>query len=82
MEMPYKFFANSNWIKGIFEKAHEKEVGVLLNGGRGNLTISWGSALPYYAMLLRKMKWVLLLNELNQYSEKIGGNRCECFLNR
>ena len=56
MEMPYKFFENSFWIKGIFEKAHEQEIGVLLNGGRGNLTISWGSALNYYAILLKKVE--------------------------
>ncbi len=75
MEMPYKFFANSNWINGIFAKAHEQEIGVLLNGGRGNLTISWGSALNYYALLLRKLKWINLTQELHQYSKNIGGNR-------
>ncbi|MFD0682142.1 MULTISPECIES: lasso peptide isopeptide bond-forming cyclase [unclassified Paenibacillus] len=75
MEMPYKFFANSNWIKGIFEKAKEQDVGVLLNGGRGNLSISWGSALNYYAVLLKKLKWIRLYQELNQYSKHRGGNR-------
>ena len=24
MEMPYKFFENSFWLKGMFEKAHEE----------------------------------------------------------
>ncbi|NOU97352.1 lasso peptide isopeptide bond-forming cyclase [Paenibacillus sp. LMG 31456] len=75
MEMPYKFFANSNWIKGIFEKANEQDIGVLLNGGRGNLSISWGSALSYYAILLKKLKWVRLYQELNQYSRHRGGDR-------
>ena len=56
MEMPYKFFENSFWLKGMFEKANEEEVGVLLNGGRGNLSISWGSALDYYAILLKRIK--------------------------
>jgi asparagine synthase (glutamine-hydrolysing) len=75
MEMPYKFFANSNWIKGIYEKAHEQGIGVLLNGGRGNLSISWGPALGYYAVLLRKFKLLKLFNELNQYSQNVKGNR-------
>ena len=35
--MPYKFFENSYWIKGIFEEAHRQGIGVLLNGDRGNL---------------------------------------------
>lgn len=75
MEMPYKFFANSNWIKGIFETAHEHGIGVLLNGGRGNLSISWGSAMQYYAVLLRKLKWIRLISELDKYSKNIGGSR-------
>lgn len=75
MEMPYKFFENSFWLKGMFEKAHEKGMGVLLNGGRGNLSVSWGSALDYYAILLKKMKWIRLFHELNQYSKYTGGSR-------
>ncbi|WP_078428893.1 lasso peptide isopeptide bond-forming cyclase [Alkalihalobacterium alkalinitrilicum] len=75
MEMPYKFFENSFWLKGMFEKAQEEDVGLLLNGGRGNLTISWGSAIDYYAALLKKLKWLRLFQELNQYSQKAGGAR-------
>ncbi|WP_209122925.1 lasso peptide isopeptide bond-forming cyclase [Alkalihalobacillus sp. BA299] len=75
MEMPYKFFENSFWLKGMYEKACEEDVGVLLNGGRGNLTISWGSAIDYYATLLKRLKWIRLLQELNQYSQKAGGAR-------
>lgn len=75
MEMPYKFFANSIWIHGIFHKAHNDNVGVLLNGGRGNLSISWGPALNYYADLLRRLKFFSLLKELNEYSNHRGGNR-------
>nr|WP_263325095.1 lasso peptide isopeptide bond-forming cyclase [Neobacillus sp. Marseille-Q6967] len=75
MEMPYKFFENSFWIKGIFEKANEDGLGVLLSGGRGNLSISWGQAIDYYAILLKRMKWIKLLKELNQYSQNVGGAR-------
>lgn len=54
IEMPYKFFENSFWLKGIFEKAQEQDVRVLLNGDRGNFTVSWGFPLEYYSLLLKK----------------------------
>ncbi|TYS60087.1 asparagine synthetase B [Sutcliffiella horikoshii] len=75
VEMPYKYFGNTHWIKGIFEKAYHNNLGVLLNGGRGNLSISWGPALYFYATLLKKMKWIHLLDELNKFSNNVGGNR-------
>ncbi|MFJ8265547.1 lasso peptide isopeptide bond-forming cyclase [Peribacillus asahii] len=75
MEMPYKFFENSFWLKGMFEKAHMEDVGVLLNGDRGNFSVSWGFPLEYYAILLKKIKWILLLQELNQYNKNVGGSR-------
>ncbi|KMY51903.1 lasso peptide isopeptide bond-forming cyclase [Peribacillus loiseleuriae] len=75
LEMPYKFFANSNWIDGIFREARQQGIGVLLNGGRGNLSVSWGPVYNYYAILLKRLKWIRLYKELNQYSKKVGGNR-------
>ncbi|MHA7139541.1 asparagine synthase-related protein [Rossellomorea arthrocnemi] len=75
IEMPYKYFENSFWLKGMFEKASEKNVGVLLNGGRGNLSISWGSALHHYAYLLKRLRWIRLIKELNKYSHNKGGSR-------
>lgn len=75
MEMPYKFFENSFWLKGMFEKANDNEIGVLLNGDRGNWTVSWGIAEDYYAILLKQLKWIRLYQELNQYCRKVGGPR-------
>ncbi|MEK3991757.1 asparagine synthase-related protein [Robertmurraya sp. FSL R5-0851] len=75
MEMPYKFFENSFWLKGMYEKASEENVGILLNGGRGNISISWGTALDYYALLLKKFRLIKLFQELNQFSQKVGGSR-------
>ncbi|MFC0216449.1 asparagine synthase-related protein [Paenibacillus chartarius] len=75
MEMPYKFFENSFWLKGMFEKASEAGAGILLNGGRGNLSISWGPAYDYYAVLLRKFRWLKLARELHQFSLRTGGSR-------
>ncbi|MDQ0198801.1 lasso peptide isopeptide bond-forming cyclase [Neobacillus ginsengisoli] len=75
LEMPYKFFENSFWLKGMFEKAHEKGIGILLNGDRGNFTVSWGFALDYYATLLKKLKWIRLFQELDYFSKNVGGAR-------
>ena len=33
------------------------------------------SALDYYAILLKKLKWLRLFQELNQYSKNVGGAR-------
>lgn len=74
-EMPYKFFENSFWLKWIFIEAYNKKVGVLLNGDAGNLTVSWGKALNYYGLLMKRLKWFQLVQELNQYSIKTGGDR-------
>lgn len=72
MEMPYKFYENSYWLKGIYEQAHQQGIGILLNGQRGNWTISWGHAIDYYATLLKKIKLLSLYREVNLYSKNIG----------
>ncbi len=74
-EMPYKFFGNSFWTKGIYEEAHALGIGVLLNGARGNYTISWGPALDYYARLMRKWRWIRLYREIRLYSRNTGVGR-------
>lgn len=75
MEMPYKFFENSFWLKGIYEKAQQQGVGVLLNGQRGNWTISWGPAVDYQAILMKKLKWIKLYHELKLFSRNMGVGR-------
>ncbi|WP_310175458.1 asparagine synthase-related protein [Neobacillus niacini] len=70
MEMPYKFFENTFWLKGINEEANQQGIKILLNGARGNHSISWGSwklSIDYYATLLKKFKWIHLFNELDSY---------------
>lgn len=75
MEMPYKFVENSFWLSGIYEKARQDGVGVLLNGGRGNHSISWGPALDYYATLLKRLNLFRLYREMNMYSKNRGIGR-------
>lgn len=75
MEMPYKFFENSFWVKGIFEQASQDDIGILLSGARGNFTISWGPGLDYYSHLLKRLNWVQFARELKTYSRNIGVGR-------
>ncbi|EDX69479.1 lasso peptide isopeptide bond-forming cyclase [Bacillus cereus] len=79
LEMPYKFFENTFWLRGIYEKARLQGIGVLLNGQRGNWTVSWGPALDYQAMLLKKMKLRRFLHELYSYSKNIGVKKSRVF---
>lgn len=70
MEMPYKFFDNTFWLKGINQNASSQGVKVLLNGARGNHSISWGSmtlTFDFYADLFKKLKWRRLSSELDAY---------------
>ncbi|WP_115992333.1 asparagine synthase-related protein [Cohnella lupini] len=75
LEMPYKFIENSFWLGGIYEKAGQQGVGVLLNGGRGNYSISWGPALDYYATLLKRFNLLRLYREISMYSNNVGIGR-------
>ncbi|QNF26182.1 asparagine synthase-related protein [Metabacillus elymi] len=79
LEMPYKFFENSYWMKGMYEIAQEQGIGILLNGKRGNYTISWGPALDYQSALLKKLKWIKLYKELDKYSKNRGIKKSRLF---
>ncbi|MBZ5749685.1 asparagine synthase-related protein [Metabacillus rhizolycopersici] len=70
MEMPYKFFENSFWLKGINETAQKQGIKILLNGARGNHSISFGSwnlTINYYTTLLKQLRWIHLYRELDLY---------------
>lgn len=75
LEMPYKYYENSYWLKGIYEEASKQGIGVLLNGQRGNWTISWGHALEYQALLLKRLKLIKLSREIYYFSQRLGGKK-------
>ncbi len=75
LEMPYKYFENAYWLKGIHEQASAQGAGILLTGARGNFTISWGPAVDYYALLLRRFRWTRLLREIRLYGAIKGIGR-------
>jgi asparagine synthase (glutamine-hydrolysing) len=75
LEMPYKFFENTFWLRGMYEQAQQKNIGVLLNGQRGNWTISWGPVLDFYGTLIKNLKWIRLFLEVNQLSQNLGSDK-------
>jgi asparagine synthase (glutamine-hydrolysing) len=77
IEMPYKFFENSFWVKGILEQASKEDIGILLSGARGNFTISWGPGLDYYNYLLKNLNWIRFARELKSYSRNMGVGRAK-----
>ncbi|MFJ8352999.1 lasso peptide isopeptide bond-forming cyclase [Bacillus paramycoides] len=79
MEIPYKFFENTFWLSGVYEKASQNGIGVLLSGQRGNWTVSWGPILDYQAMLLKKLHWIRFYRELHLYSRNIGAKKSRVF---
>lgn len=79
MEMPYKFFENTFWLRGVYEKASQRGIGVLLSGQRGNWTVSWGPTFDYQAMLLKKLHWIRFYRELYLYSRNIGVKKSRVF---
>ncbi|NMO97642.1 asparagine synthase-related protein [Paenibacillus lemnae] len=79
IEAPYKFLENSFWLTGIAEQAQMESIGVMLTGGRGNYTVSWGPACDYYAQLMRKVQWIKLYREMKQYSRIEGISRFKLF---
>ncbi|MFD1956961.1 asparagine synthase-related protein [Paenibacillus thailandensis] len=75
IEGPYKNFENAFWIKGIHEEASRQGVGVLLTGARGNYSVSWGSTVAYYGMLLKKLRWLRLYREMTLCGKQLGTSR-------
>ena len=78
MEMPYKFFENSFWLKGMFEKAQKEEIGVLLNGVE-EIYYIMGVCFRLLCTSFKKIKMDSLYQELNQYSKNVGGLDYEDF---
>ncbi|MFB9330987.1 asparagine synthase-related protein [Paenibacillus aurantiacus] len=76
-EAPYKNFEGTFRIKDIYSQASNDGVGVLLTGARGNYTISWGSAIDYYALLLKRWQWIRFYRELTMFRKqtRVGINR-------
>ncbi len=69
LEQPYKILENLFWIDGILGQARDKNVGVMLIGGAGNITISYGIFTQCILSLWRSGKWIRLIKEIKAYSQ-------------
>ncbi|WP_274648629.1 asparagine synthase-related protein [Paenibacillus humicola] len=69
LEIPYKFFENAFWMKGIYEQASLLGIGVLLSGQRGNWSVSFGPALDYQARLIRQLRLIRFAREFWHYTK-------------
>lgn len=67
MEQPYKFIENSYWLCEILKTSSDMGVGVILNGQLGNFTVSWGSYMPYFLHLLKKLRFISFFREVAAY---------------
>lgn len=72
LEMPYKFFENTFWLRGIYAKAQEEGIGVLLSGQRGNWSVSWGPGMDYQARLFKQFRWFRFTREFWLYCNNLG----------
>ncbi|PEQ95207.1 asparagine synthetase B [Bacillus sp. AFS006103] len=65
LEQPYKFVENSFWLKGTDEIAGQMGLGVVLNGGMGNMTISQDSDFRSYVIkLFKQLQWKKLVTQI------------------
>jgi len=70
MEQPYKTIENLFWIDGVAAAAQKKNIGVLLHGSAGNLTVSWGNMQGYLLHLLQEGQWWKLIRQIRDRSKR------------
>ncbi|MFX4263345.1 asparagine synthase-related protein [Pelotomaculum propionicicum] len=63
LEQPYKILENLFWLDDILARAQELDLGVVLMGGAGNATISWGELNAYLLSLYRSGRWLRLFRQ-------------------
>lgn len=75
IEVPYKSTQNALWIERSMELAGEKGARIVLEGGYGNVTISYGSIAVYLNTLLSKKKFITFVKEYNCFAKRYGWGR-------
>ncbi len=74
LEQPYKTLENLFWIEGILARAEADNIGVMLTGGVGNTTISYGSMEQCLISLLGSGKWPAFIGELRKSAHRKQAN--------
>lgn len=68
-EQPYKILENLFWIDEILAQAELRGMGIMLTGGMGNTTISYGIFKQCLISFMHSGKWKILIRELNAYAK-------------
>lgn len=63
LEQPYKILENLFWLDDILARSRGLDLGVVLMGGAGNATISWGEINAYQLSLYRSGNLLRLFRE-------------------
>lgn len=71
-EIPYKSTQNALWIERSMELAREKGARIVLEGGYGNVTISYGSIAVYLNTLLSQKKFITYIGEYKRFATAYG----------
>lgn len=70
LEIPYKSPQNLQWLIQGLKEAAELGARIVLEGGYGNVTISYGNPLTYLNTLLSKKKYISYIKEMNCFGRK------------
>ncbi|MBQ4529221.1 MAG: hypothetical protein IJA36_01225 [Lachnospiraceae bacterium] len=72
VEIPYKSAQNLQWLMKSLEEAYQMGARIVLEGGYGNTTISYGNATAYMNTLLSEKRFITYIKEMNYYAKKYG----------
>ena len=70
LEIPYKSPQNMQWLIQGLQEAEKLGVRIVLEGGYGNVTISYGNPVTYLEMLLFQKRFVSYIKEINCFARK------------
>lgn len=70
LEIPYKSPQNMQWLIQGLQEAEKLGVRIVLEGGYGNVTISYGNPVTYLKMLLFQKRFVSYIKEMNCFAKK------------
>jgi asparagine synthase (glutamine-hydrolysing) len=74
MEHPYKYIQNFCWVDAIAAQASRDGCRILLDGQRGNYTVSYGDLIQVVNSLLRSGKWLTARREIRAYATQFHRN--------
>lgn len=70
LEIPYKSPQNLQWLIQGLQEAEKLGIKIVLEGGYGNVTISYGNPVTYLDTLLWQKKIISYIKEINCFGEK------------